>query len=292
MNKVSEKNKIGSVFMKRFTIISFIVLVVLLIALAIGDWDYTFSSAIINEESIWAEFFNMFGEFPAFFALLVGSTILFSRRNRDVLWRNVLAWVGGILFIGLFSFAITFMPINYAFEHAEEGIPRIWIVIAILMTIGLTIFAVLLAQKHQNTFSSLNKHAWLLIILVIAEVIMVNLLKGIWARPRMRSIEDISAFKHWYEIAGWTNDNEYKSFPSGHTANGFVSIAYLIFLPYFKSIKPRIFITFAITWGVLVALSRVVLGAHFLSDVLVGSYITIFLFLLLNHLLFKKPAEE
>lgn len=278
--------------MKRFTLISLVLLVVLLALLAIGDWDYTISRAIINENSIWAEFFNRFGELPAYLGLLIGATLLFSGRNKDVPWKNVLAWVFGILFITLFSFATAFIPINYAFEHAEEGIPTLWMIIAVLITIGLSVFSIWLAQKNRDAFLALNKHAWLLIILVLVEVIMVNVLKGIWARPRMRSIEDISEFKHWYEIAGWTNNNELKSFPSGHTANAFVSLAYLIFLPYFKSIKPRVYIAFAVVWGVLVALSRVVLGAHFLSDVIVGSYITIFIFLLLNHLFFKETFKN
>ena len=117
-------------------------------------------------------------------------------------------------------------------------------------------------------------------------------MKSIWARPRMRTINDVSEFKHWYEINGWSNDNDLKSFPSGHSANGFISLAFMIFVPYFKKIKMRDFLIVAITWGLLVALSRVVIGEHFLSDVVVGSYITIFMFILLERLFFRNENKE
>jgi membrane-associated phospholipid phosphatase len=160
------------------------------------------------------------------------------------------------------------------------------------MTIIIIISALYIAHTKGHKFVGFKKHAWLLILLVLSEGIIVNIIKNVWARPRMRSINDVSQFKHWYEINGWTNDNELKSFPSGHTSNGFVIIAYMMFVPYFKSIKMNYFLIGAVTWGTLVALSRVVLGAHFLSDVLVGSYITIFLFLLFERLILQKKGDK
>ena len=276
------------VLTKKFIYISIAILVVSLGVLAIGDLDYTISAAIINEDSIWAELANMFGELPAMLGMLIGIVLLYGGRRRDVKWWNIVSTIIAGAFILLFSYATAWGPVRYAFEHAVDGTPMFWNIITYIGTIALVVVSFMIAHKYGNKFTEFKKHAWLLIVLIVSEMIVVNIVKMIWARPRMRSITDISEFEHWYEINGWTNDNELKSFPSGHTANGFVAIAYMIFIPYIKSIKMKYFITGAVIWGSLVALSRVVLGAHFLSDVLVGSYITIFLFILLEKVFLKK----
>lgn len=276
---------------KKFVLISLSVFVIILAFLAIGDIDYSISKAIINKDSIWAEFFNMFGEFPAIFGLLLGTILLYGGRNREILWWNIVSSILGVIFITLFSYAVVIMPVNYTFEHSENGIPTIWGILSLILALVLAVVSFSIAHTKGEHLKELKKNALLLIVLIISEVIVVNIFKGVWARPRMRSITDISEFKHWYEISGWTNDNELKSFPSGHTANGFVAIAYMTFIPYIKNVKLKNYMILAITWGVLVALSRVVLGAHFLSDVLVGGYITIFLFILWESIIIKSAKN-
>jgi membrane-associated phospholipid phosphatase len=274
--------------MKKFVYISLAILAVLLIILAIGDLDYTVSLALINESSIFGEFFNLFGEFPAYIAMVIGSAMLFATRRRDIKWRNILGAVLGVLFNGLFSFLVIFAPVNYRYEHTESGMPATAFPFIIIGAVVLAVVSLWIAVKHREKLVGFRRHAWILVLLPVFSTLFVNLLKPIWGRPRMRSIDDISEFKHWYEINGWSNDNELKSFPSGHTALGFVAIAYSMFIPYIKSIKPRVYMAFALTWGVLVGLSRVVIGAHFLSDVLVAGYITIYAYLIMHKLILKK----
>jgi membrane-associated phospholipid phosphatase len=286
---MKEKNM---VITKRFIWISVAVLVVLLGILAVGNLDYTFSKAIINEHSIWAGFFNMFGEFPAMFGMLVGTAILFGGRKKDVKWRNVLGWILSAPLMLIFSVAVAIMPINYYFEHVEGGIPMLWNLIAVLLAVGLFILTLIIVKKVGNEkMRELRKVGLVLIILVLAEMILVNVIKVLWARPRMRSIDSVDEFVHWYKINGPTGDNELKSFPSGHTANGFIMLAYTMFLPYLKKIKKNWFMIFVIAWGTAVAFSRVVLGAHFLSDVLVGGYITILSFFIIHSIVFKKERK-
>ncbi len=280
-------------FKKQFFWISLIVLAVLLTLLAISDWDYTASIALGNENSIWAEFFNRFGELPATIGLLLATTILYGGRKRDVAWKNLVSSIFGILFMLVFSYFIIMQPINYAFEEAVDGTPQIWTILNIVLALILFAGALLWTLKTEpEKFRKWKSEALVLLILVISEMILVNVVKIVWARPRMRSITSIEEFKHWFEISGPSNDNELKSFPSGHTGNAMVILAYGMFISKLKPNWFKPFVVFAILWTVLVMVSRVVLGAHFLSDVLVGAYITLFLFALWQSVFLKKHAKE
>ena len=50
------------------------------------------------------------------------------------------------------------------------------------------------------------------------------------------------------------------------------------------------YLGFAVVWGLLVALSRVVRGDHFLSDVLMSCLVTFLLFLLIQKIVLNKKV--
>jgi membrane-associated phospholipid phosphatase len=80
------------------------------------------------------------------------------------------------------------------------------------------------------------------------------------ARPRLWLRGEPGGFFHWH----WSSD--YQSFPSGHTAT---SVAAAVILGTLLPRWRRGFTAFA----VLIAASRLVLDAHFLSDVLAGAMV-------------------
>ncbi len=276
---------------RNFSIISFIVLVVVLAILAGGQLDYQISVSLVHPGSIWAEFFNLFGEQPAFWALLVGTVILSGTHKRtNVIWHIVCTFFG-YLFTYVFSYMILFMPVRYVYEFNEHGIPQFAMAIVAVAGAAATVYFQRWASKNTEMLIRFRKHALFLIVLSVSEMILVNVLKGVWGRPRMRSIDSIDGFRYWFQISGPAAGEEFKSFPSGHTANAFMMIAFSVFVPYFRKINQKVFVIFAVLWGVLVAFSRVVLGAHFLSDVFVGCYVTLFLFLLFHWVFFRKDEE-
>jgi len=281
------------VFSKKFIWGTLIVFAVLMAVLAIGQIDYSFSNKIINEDSLWAEFFNLFGEQPAFIALFAGIVILFGARKRDIKWKNTVKTIIATLFLLISSFQIAFMPTYYIFEHSEKTIPFVmWFVTILLMLIFTSVGLIIANKVKIEKFRNVRKYGLILIILVASELLLVNILKIVWARPRMRSIGSIDQFKYWYQINGLSNDNELKSFPSGHTANGFVVIAFVMFFGAIDKMRKNIYISFAVIWGALVALSRVVRGDHFLSDVLMSCLLTFLLFLFIQKIVLKKKVIE
>lgn len=262
---------------------------ILLVILALGDLDYNISKTLIHKSSVFGEIFNLFGEWPATLGMLISVTILFGGRHKDIKWKNILGTIISIPMMVVFSAFAAFMPVRYLFEFEDSGIPSWGYIVILILAIGFFVTALLMIKKLGNEkLRSYRKHGILLILLIVLEMVLVNVVKIIWARPRMRSMDDISQFKKWHEIGGPMNSEEFKSFPSGHTANAFVAIAYTMFVPADNQKRLKWVTVIAVIWGACTALSRVILGAHFLSDVVVGGYLTMLIFYILHGVMMKK----
>lgn len=88
-------------------------------------------------------------------------------------------------------------------------------------------------------------------------------------------------FMPWWQIgsevkstllAAGVAAEEFKSFPSGHTANAatMLLLGIIPFLnPRYQRYK-RCFLAVGFAWAALVAFSRIIMGAHYLTDTVVG----------------------
>lgn len=114
--------------------------------------------------------------------------------------------------------------------------------------------------RYQD--SRLSKAALVLFLSVALSGILVNILKIIFgrARPKLLEEQDIYGF-FWFE---W--DSLHASFPSGHAATAMAVFTVLSLL------FPKYRYSFLLFFG-LIALSRVFIHAHFLSDVIIGGII-------------------
>lgn len=91
---------------------------------------------------------------------------------------------------------------------------------------------------------------------------LVQLLKAIWESPRPAILFEGQLLLCLPGIKHIT-----KSFPSGHAANAFVLASFLAQ----RSSRMRQYTAYSL--AALMALSRVYVGAHFLSDIWIGSWI-------------------
>ena len=88
-------------------------------------------------------------------------------------------------------------------------------------------------------------------------------------------------FTPWFQPRGITGNY---SFPSGHTAMGWMLLPILFLIADTKTWKNKLVFGSVLLWGVIVGLSRIVIGAHYASDVLFSTGISCITFLLLyNH---------
>ncbi len=116
---------------------------------------------------------------------------------------------------------------------------------------------------------------WIGILTVLAGIILIQLMKYIWGRPRYRAILlEGAEFRSWLYIEGFDiRDDLYRSFPSAHSFSSASSFM-LLFLPDLYEDFP-----FKRIWCLLAAVlftgftmfSRIVAGMHFISDVMAGT---------------------
>lgn len=131
------------------------------------------------------------------------------------------------------------------------------------------------------------------IAVMAAQLLTVEGMKYLWGRVRFRDLiaqGSYDAFTPWYKING-INGN--KSFPSGHTAGAGMSFLIML-LPFIsEKLKNKTSLCFAVPfiYTSVVAVTRLMMGAHYLSDVAMGGIIS-FTFVLISISLYEKTVQH
>ena len=145
----------------------------------------------------------------------------------------------------------------------------------------------------------------IIVLLLIALLGIIPTIKDNMHRPRFRMLKelgDFDLFHNWWQPFKeydsykdiYPHDN-FKSYPSGHTAEASILLVPITFLPLahdkFKKIQMPAFYC-ACGLVLLVALARILAAAHFLSDVSWGATIMIALLIIANEVVMRvKPLQ-
>ena len=155
-----------------------------------------------------------------------------------------------------------------------------------------------------------NKNMWIvfcsiIVLLLLALLLIIPQIKDNMHRPRFRTISNYPIdFHNWWEpcknykelkeLYHIESDN-FKSFPSGHTAEASLPFVIITFMPLANKKFEKVQLPLFIGTGVLVllvAFSRILAAAHFLSDVSWGATIILSLLLIANEVIMRiKPLQ-
>lgn len=260
--------------MKKNGLVVFLVLIWIILAVIFGIYDLEISKQLVNQNSDWAKFLEDYGMIPGLFVILSGIFIYYSNiKARSDVW----SYVQKVVFF-LVSTGLTY----YLFEILLYNIPSDRLIFFLVISFAINLIIFLVVQK-RNAVSSSNLIKYSSVVIGIAlwgYVFGIQLVKYLWGRVRFRQLDAaFSQFTPWYLPQGITG---FDSFPSGHAAMGFILLTLIILLKNKKEwIKSLVFIVIII-WAVTLAFSRVVIGAHFASDVLFGSFFIIITFLVFS----------
>ncbi len=151
-----------------------------------------------------------------------------------------------------------------------------------------------------------NKNMWIVFVIVvglllIALLAVIPVVKDNMRRPRYRMLAatDITLFKNWWEPTknykelmetyNMPSDN-FKSFPSGHTAETSILLVAATFFPMADKKFEKYQLPLFIAGGcltLLVAFARILAAAHFLSDVSMGAFTTLALLFIANEVVMR-----
>ena len=127
------------------------------------------------------------------------------------------------------------------------------------------------------------------IFVCVGIMLLINIIKVPWGRARMRLIYSTgndTYFTNWWQagtalkkklVADGVSSDDFRSFPSGHTACAACSMLLILLPTLYRRLhdKEKLFMVLGGVWTLAVAVSRLRMGMHFLSDVSVSSLLTI-----------------
>lgn len=252
--------------------------VILAFCLLVGSFfDYQISSALFNSSSLFGRFVEAAGELPFELTASIAGVMLVRSARPDSKASKWLAALGILINVGLVGYEII------GSLHVGGKL----IAAQLVLTFVLVIAANLVVYRLTRDTDSDELTRWALMVLAVwvAQAIILNVIvKPLWSRPRMRVIEVTPGlnFQPWWVIgnpdkwsyiaAGVIKDG-FKSFASGHTAHAAIGLM-LAGLPAAafteKPSRRRVVFWVAAAVAALVAFGRIVIGAHFLSDVSCG----------------------
>ena len=276
-------------------------------------YDFKISAAIAQlngknyySDNFFGRFFETFGETPDYLFLGVSGGLILRALPEKISKGKILV----LTELALIAFIIavySYMAkkvIGYISSHVEsvdaffDGKAKIWGV-ALVFGLAMSAATLLLTSKVKDEkLSGLFLWALLVLFAVAISQGVVQGIKPFVSRMRYRAIYvlnengrgDLANFTEWYVwngrktvspemLALGIGKDAYKSFPSGHTCGGAIVFT-LAFLPEFLKTEENLrrkysIIIWVVTtvFVVVLAYSRILMGAHYLSDVLFGGYV-------------------
>lgn len=259
-------------------LINYFVLIWATFAAYFAFTDLQISISVVNQNSEWAIFLENFGEIPGLFVLWYSVHIYLAQYSSKSRLRKIAFSI--ILFLAA-SFLSAYLVVvlykgitgDYAFLNEYK-----FAVVTVILILNLLLHIQIRKLKIPNYLKQFSKIS--VMLSVYGYLCLIQPIKHLWGRVRFRDLECFyTNFTPWF-LPNGINDNQ--SFPSGHSAMSWMILP-LLLLVINKSRKVKIsFLILIVFWGISVSLSRVVIGAHYASDILFGSSIIITVFLIVT----------
>jgi membrane-associated phospholipid phosphatase len=236
---------------------------------AVTAVDQTLSQAARDPDAGWALLLQKYGQLPGVLVGLFGATILL---RLLVPPRDGRAWLGLVVVSAL----LVLSSLQVALELGAHVAGHTDVRRALAVGAPVAVAAVLVSRALPREWATSVRPAAIVALTLpyLASVVTVWALKIPWGRWTPRDIAaagDPSLFSPWYLPQG---ANGHYSFISGHTSFAFVVVALVLVLARTRRAL-TVGLLLCLTWGVIGAAGRVVLGAHYPSDTLAAAAITI-----------------
>lgn len=275
----------------------YIVIGILLAGFIVGSFlDLQINQALYSQGNMFGVIMVAFGAYPCYAGLsfTAGGLLITSLKKKDlhIVWR-IISWFFVALGYGLSIYLGSgdVSSVN-GFDNKQLLLPTM--AINVFVFAGFATLGFFVCKKgDMNTL-------WIAFMVMAAVFILAllptsYLIKLVIHRPRYRFVVNSGeiAFHNWWESYGAYKEyvaeehtlyghlitkEEFKSFPSGHSGSAAIMMMVLPYLSlFFKKLKGKETLMFYIgfAWTLLMMFSRMLLGAHFLTDTCMGALIVV-----------------
>lgn len=289
-----------------------IIIGILLVGFVLGSFfDLQIDKALWSENNPFGLIMASFGVYPCYAGLaFVGGGLMSTtiKRKELPLWCKLFCYfLSGIaLIMSVYLCGGEWPSVNgYNVPHLA------WLsfLIAGLVMVGVYALSFFVCRKGNI------QQLWPMLLVMIAIFVVALLpagfvIKLIIHRPRFRYLVRTGAlpFYNWWEncanykdyIGGHIDDfpitkEDFKSFPSGHSGTGMIMAMFLAYAPiFFNKLKGKETLMFyiGVLWGFIMMFSRMLVGAHYLTDTCMGSLIVMVVFYFANEFAIRKGLLE
>jgi len=256
-------------FRKSFIAKLFLCIIALwvILALIFGFTDLEISIAVADENSPWGIFGREFGEAPGWGLIAIALSTLIGSYDKNIKKQKIPAYV--IIFIGIVLFA-------FGVIYTSSYLMRV----GGAMALPLVLFTTIFFKKDWGEYRKIS--AVITVLTVVNPLLFIQITKVLCGRVRFVDLMSLADYTPWFLPPGPASRG--RSFPSGHTSMSFMTLPLLILMRDYTWKNPKRIILTALVlgWAIFVGLSRIVLGAHYASDVLfsagVASVVTILMY--------------
>lgn len=263
------------------TVAYYLILIWIVAAFLLESSDLWISIKLYNPNSVWAIFLENFGEIPGLIVVLIGAhiyivTLKASSNIKLILFTGFLLTANSLITIYIFWVVSIAITNSWIFFNSYQSY---FFLTAIILNI---LISLLFRKRHNFSKKTILFSRISFKMFFYGYILFVQPIKIFWGRIRFRELaENYTNFTPWYLPQGITGN---QSFPSGHASMGFMMLALFVFFADKAFYKRIILKGIIISWALAVCASRIVIGAHFTSDVLFGAFAMIisYLFLMNN----------
>lgn len=229
-------------------------------------FDLKIDIALNDPSNPFAVWLYRTGEFPSRLICPIAGAVIF--RCTD---KKAVAAIGAALCLGGSAYMGYYIGKHFFVEEYRMAFSLLW-------GIGFgvaALYAVRFVTVPDEFKRPLFTAAVIGVGVMTAQLLTVDIMKNLWGRVRFRDLlssGSCDGFTAWFVING---KNGNKSFPSGHTAGAGMSYL-LMLLPFIDKKREKyraVYFWCPFIYTSAVALTRLVMGAHYLTDVAVGGVI-------------------
>lgn len=265
------------------------ILFFLCIGFVIGTrYDFEIASKLFMKDNLFSYLFEVITPLLVTSLMTFASSLLYFvqvHKRQSVVHYYV------TLFVFVVSIVIAFV-VNYGY------LQLIGVLYTIIVSLLMMLWVFHLVQDESLMYSRI---AIAILLIMILSIVSVDVIKIVWGRVRFRAMQDnLDVYTNWYIINGnrfaslIPSLEERKSFPSGHSMWSAVllSISMLALAhPKWYRYEYRVVIG-GLVLAIIIMVSRMLQGAHFLSDVCFGFSLGLIIYVMVRRWIVVKVCSE